>query len=37
MCWLGDSLAAVKEFSEEARREAGHQLGRVQDGADPFD
>lgn len=37
MRWLGDSLDAVKEFSEEARREAGHQLGRVQEGDAPSD
>ena len=37
MRWLGDSLEAVKDFSDEARREAGHQLGRVQDGEDPID
>lgn len=37
MRWLGDSLDTVKEFSDEARREAGHQLGRVQEGEDPAD
>lgn len=37
MRWLGDSLDAVKAFSELARREAGHQLGRVQEGDDPSD
>jgi len=35
--WIGDSLDAVKTFSAEARREAGHQLGRVQDGKEPTD
>lgn len=30
MRWLGDSLDAVKESSDEARREAGHQPGRVK-------
>jgi len=35
--WLGDSLEAVKEFSDEAKRSAGHQLGLVQDGLDPLD
>ena len=35
--WLGDSLVAVKAFSAEARREAGHQLGRVQSGEEPID
>lgn len=37
MRWLGDSLDAVKDFSDEARREAGHQLGRVQEGEEPSD
>ena len=35
--WLGDSLEAVKEFSDEAKRSAGHQLGLVQYGLDPLD
>lgn len=35
--WLGDSLDAVKEFSDEAKRSAGHQLGMVQAGLDPLD
>jgi phage-related protein len=35
--WLGDSLDALKGFSAEARRSAGHQLGLVQAGLDPFD
>ena len=35
--WLGDSLESVKHFSDEARRESGHQLGRVQEGEDPDD
>jgi phage-related protein len=35
--WIGNSLDAVKSFSAEARREAGHQLGRVQDGKEPTD
>lgn len=37
MRWIGDSLDNVKEFSVEGRREAGHQLGRVQEGEDPAD
>ena len=37
MRWLGDSLDAVKDFSDEAKREAGHQLGRVQEGHEPSD
>ena len=35
--WLGDSLQAVREFSSQARGEAGHQLHRVQHGKDPED
>ena len=35
--WLGDSLDAVKEFSDEAKRSAGHQLGLIQAGLDPLD
>ena len=35
--WLGDSLEALKTFSEAAKREAGHQLNRVQDGFEPND
>jgi phage-related protein len=31
LVWLGDSLARVREFPAEARREAGYQLERVQD------
>jgi phage-related protein len=37
LIWLGDSLEAVKSFSPGARREAGHQLGVVQEGHDPSD
>lgn len=37
MRWLGNSLDAVKDFSDEAKREAGHQLERVQEGHDPTD
>lgn len=37
MRWLGDSLDAVKGFSDEAKREAGHQLGQVQEGHEPSD
>lgn len=35
--WLGDSLVSVKAFSYDAKREAGHQLGRVQEGQEPTD
>ena len=37
LIWLGNSLNAVKSFSADARREAGHQLGIVQDGKEPAD
>ena len=37
LIWLGDSLEAVKSFSPIARREAGHQLNRVQQGKEPAD
>jgi len=33
--WLGDSLARVRGFEPEARREAGYQLGGVQAGKEP--
>ncbi len=35
--WCGDSLRRIREFPEEARHEAGHQLNRVQHGIDPED
>ena len=35
--FLGDSLAALREFPEEARSEAGFQLREVQKGNDPAD
>lgn len=35
--WLGDSLSAVRDFAPEARRRAGQQLRRVQDGEPPVD
>jgi phage-related protein len=33
----GDSLSALKQFPESARREAGHQLDFVQRGKEPED
>ncbi len=33
----GDSLDRVREFPEDARRQAGHELYQVQKGADPTD
>ncbi len=35
--FMGDSLAVLRGFPEDARREAGHQLDRVQRGLDPDD
>lgn len=35
--WLGDSLDAVKTFSDEAKRSAGHQLSLIQSGLEPLD
>ena len=35
--WCGDSLRSVRAFPEDARRESGHQLNRVQQGLDPQD
>lgn len=35
--FLGDSLARLRDFPENARSEAGYQLGEVQIGNDPAD
>ena len=35
--FLGDSLKAVRGFSDDARRDAGFQLRRVQQGRQPAD
>ena len=35
--WLGDSLGQVRGFPDDARREAGFELGEVQKGLDPSD
>ena len=35
--WLGDSLDAVKAFSDDAKRSAGHQLGLIQAGINATD
>jgi phage-related protein len=37
IAFLGDSLACLREFPEEARSEAGFQLREVQKGNDPAD
>ncbi len=33
----GDSLDRLRDFPEDARREAGHELYQVQKGLDPSD
>lgn len=35
--FLGDSLKAISGFSEDARRESGYQLARLQEGKTPED
>ncbi|MBI3344786.1 MAG: type II toxin-antitoxin system RelE/ParE family toxin [Gammaproteobacteria bacterium] len=35
--WIGDSLQAVREFSDEARRETGFELNEIQKGREPSD
>lgn len=35
--FLGDSLARLRDFPDDARAEAGHQLSEVQNGSDPDD
>jgi phage-related protein len=35
--WCGDSLRSVRAFPDDARRESGHQLNRLQQGFDPKD
>lgn len=35
--FLGDSLARLRDFPDDARSEAGHQLNQVQIGNDPDD
>ncbi len=37
MHWLGSSLEDLRAFPEDARRAAGYQLGRVQQGLLPTD
>jgi phage-related protein len=37
LIWLGSSLDDVRAFPAEARRAAGYQLGRVQQGLMPDD
>jgi phage-related protein len=35
LCWLGSSLEGLRAFPDDARRAAGYQLGRVQQGLMP--
>ena len=35
--WLSNSLEQVREFPDDARREAGFELGEVQKGLNPSD
>lgn len=37
LSWLGSSLDDVRAFPDDARRAAGYQLGRVQQGLMPDD
>jgi len=37
LTFVGTTLADLKDFPEDARREAGYQLDRVQNGLDPKD
>lgn len=34
--WFGDSRARVKDFPEDARRETGYELEKIQDGRKPI-
>jgi len=35
--WRGSSLDDLKEFPDDAKRDAGHELGKVQAGLSPTD
>lgn len=37
LTFVGTSLTDLRDFPEDARREAGYQLDRVQNGLDPKD
>ena len=37
IAFLGDSLDRLRDFPDDVRSEAGHQLGEVQNGNDPDD
>ena len=37
IAWCGDSIERLRDFPDDARRLAGHQLDKVQRGHDPDD
>lgn len=37
LAWVGTALEDLRRFPDEARRDAGYQLGRVQAGLEPTD
>jgi phage-related protein len=37
LSWVGSSLEAVRQFPAEARRAAGYELRRIQQGLMPSD
>jgi phage-related protein len=37
IAWCGDSRSCLREFPKAARRQAGHELNRVQHGREPDD
>lgn len=37
IAFLGDSLSRLRDFPEDLRSEAGHQLNEVEEGGDPAD
>ncbi len=37
LIWLGDTRKKLREFPDQARRDAGEQLWRVQSGGEPVD
>lgn len=37
LAWLGSSLADLRRFPADARRQAGHELHQVQQGLSPSD
>jgi phage-related protein len=37
ICFLGDSLARIRDFGPEAKQDAGYQLDKIQRGEQPDD